>query len=94
MRKEYDVKDSLNFETKISKTRIRLYDRRGEVHLETIVYHPGEQYPQSYLQKICEGYGYGLDFCRTEDTVSGVVDWREIFDNFATKRNENDRPFI
>jgi hypothetical protein len=79
MKKPFDIRDAINYQYAVSKSRLKLRDNRtGEIR-EEIVFHPGDCYPLSIKRKDIELYGFSVVSCEAEDTVIGDVPWEEIF---------------
>ena len=86
MAKEFDLVKELTYETSVSQSRIKLHDKRSGEILEVVICHPGDEYPKTWLRKICEEYGFGLVSCDTEDTESGILEWNDIFSLLQMRR--------
>lgn len=83
--KSFDIADALKYDCSVSKTRIKLCDKRSGEMFEHVVYHPGDSYPLNRMGRVIEGFGYGVLSCDTEDTVTGIVPWDEIFSYLERK---------
>lgn len=89
--KDFSVEDVLHYQTSVSRSRIRISDKRTGEITETVLYHPGDNYPLTNMRRIIEGYGYGVVSCDTEDTVTGVIPWEEMFRYLERKGSCDDR---
>lgn len=88
MANKFDIADIIRYECSVTRTRMKLCDKRTGEMIEVVLFHPGIAYPLDRLGKKIGEYGYSVMSCEAEDTVTGMIPWNDVFTYLENKEEE------